>query len=303
MTDLINDKVPPKSQGEQEKPGEWQEGETTGEAPAPQQADTQGAPGDAPALGQQAAGEGEIPALDVQQRWLQGMQALGNLAEQSKNDPFDQVEIGAALGRLKTQHGFTELTPTRSGEDWSVYARMNPDNKKGPLVVEGEAVQAPNGAAAPDWIPATATDVQKQRIRDLLSRMQSLGATRGQQVDISFVKNQIRGSRNLDTTLDNIEGAILRGESQTSAFEQAASIPGARREPTPGEVASAQAAAVTATEVEAAQTGERMAQIRQGIPKGWQTLAVSERGEEETMTATRGRLNPQQSCGYFILHA
>lgn len=157
MTDLINDKVPPKSQGEQEKQGEWQEGETTGEAAAPQQVDTQGAPGEEPAQGQQAEGEGEIPAPDVQQRWLQGMQALGDLAQQSKSNPFDEVEIGTALGRLKTQFGFTELTPTRAGEDWSVYARMNPDNKKNPLVVEGEPSTA--AAAATEGQPALPTGV------------------------------------------------------------------------------------------------------------------------------------------------
>jgi hypothetical protein len=152
MTDLINDKVPPKSQGEQDKQGEWQEGEATGEAAAPTLTGEGGAPEVEPATGQQQPGEGEPPSPEVQERWLNGLQALGNLAQRSKNDPFDEVEIGAALGQLKTQFGFTALTPTRTGEDWSVYAQMNPDNKKNPLVVEGEPSTA--GATAVEDLPA-----------------------------------------------------------------------------------------------------------------------------------------------------
>ena len=60
MTDLMNDHVPPASQGEQERPGEWAEGEATGAGEVePGAVDTQGAPPE----GEAAQGQAE-PAPD-----------------------------------------------------------------------------------------------------------------------------------------------------------------------------------------------------------------------------------------------
>jgi hypothetical protein len=126
MTDLMNDHVPPSSQGEQETQGEWQEGETTGEGAEPELTDSEGAPAEEPAQGQQEPGEGEAPAPEIAQRWEQGMQALGELSRQSQDDPFTEAEINTALTRLRTQYGFTELGAIRAGDKWRVHARMNP---------------------------------------------------------------------------------------------------------------------------------------------------------------------------------
>lgn len=157
MTDLINDHVPPKSHGEQEQQGEWQEGETTGESAEPQQVDSQGAPPqDQPARGRQEAGEGEVPAPNIQQRWQQGMRALGRLAERSRQDPFTQAQIDAELAQLKNRYGFTELRATPVGEDWRVLARMNPDNASNPLIVEGEEAAAGEGAGPTAPTPPSA---------------------------------------------------------------------------------------------------------------------------------------------------
>ncbi|NEP35182.1 MAG: hypothetical protein F6K38_28270 [Moorea sp. SIO3B2] len=138
MTDLMNDQVSSGNQGEQEQQGQWQENATTGANPEPTLTDSQGAPPPQPAQGQQQTGEGEVPAPNVQQRWLQGMEALGALGRRSQSDPLNQAEIDAALANLRRQYGFTQLRAEQVGEDWRVYARMNPDNSNNPITVEGE---------------------------------------------------------------------------------------------------------------------------------------------------------------------
>ncbi|NEO78185.1 MAG: DUF4157 domain-containing protein [Moorea sp. SIO4G3] len=152
MTDLMNDQVPSGNQGEQEQQGQWQENATTGANPEPTLTDSQGAPPPQPAQGQQQTGEGEVPAPNVQQRWLQGMEALGALARRSQSDPLNQAEIDAALANLRRQYGFTQLRAEQVGEDWRVYARMNPDNSNNPITVDGEtstgAAQITAGLAA-----------------------------------------------------------------------------------------------------------------------------------------------------------
>ena len=79
MTDLLEDHVPPKSKGEQDPAGQWQEGAPPVGAADPKLASTQGAPPQQAATGQQQPGEGEVPKPDVQQRWLAGRLAgVGN---------------------------------------------------------------------------------------------------------------------------------------------------------------------------------------------------------------------------------
>lgn len=167
MTDLMNDHVPPKSQGEQNTQGEWQEGQTTGESAEPTQVDSQGAPPQEPAQGRQTPGEGEPPAPEVQQRWLQGIQALGQLSQRSESNPLEEAAINRQLEQLKRQYGFADLRATRSGEDWIVLARMNPTNNNNPLTVQGvpptqtgpqqpgapTTPTAPSGRTAGDPIP------------------------------------------------------------------------------------------------------------------------------------------------------
>jgi hypothetical protein len=134
MTDLMNDHVPRGSHGEQEQPGEWNEGEVAGAPAEPQQVDTQGAPSAEPVRGRQQPEEGEAPRPELQERWLGGLRALGELSERSQTDPFDQREIDAALARIRTRYRFTELRERRVGEDWQVHAEMNPSSN---ITVEG----------------------------------------------------------------------------------------------------------------------------------------------------------------------
>jgi|GEM_PF-5175576 len=136
MTDLINDKVPPKSQGEQEKQGEWQEGETTGVAADPTLVSEGGAPEAEPATGQQQPGEGEPPSPEVQERWLNGLQALGQLATESQRNPLDRAALDARLAAIKNTYGFSSLRVETAGEDWMVYPAMSPPSPN-PVKVEG----------------------------------------------------------------------------------------------------------------------------------------------------------------------
>jgi hypothetical protein len=160
ITDLVNDHVPPKRAGEQEKPGTWKEGpEGQGEAPgAPPGAETAGpAPGVAPGAptaptgiggkdesghpapktatpGTQPTGqppkEGHegVPAPAVQQRWAEGSRALGGLAARSQEAPYTYDELTLALASVKERYGFKklEVRARPAGDDWIVDAEMNP---------------------------------------------------------------------------------------------------------------------------------------------------------------------------------
>jgi hypothetical protein len=138
MSDLLNDKVPPKKGGDADKKGNWDEKKI--DAPAPPAADgpkaapavTGSKPSDPAkgATGQQSPELGQPPNLANEKRWAAGMKALGELAEKSTGDPQDSTEISKALAAIKKEHGFTELTAELDGEVWDIYAAMNPDTKK-----------------------------------------------------------------------------------------------------------------------------------------------------------------------------
>ncbi|MCA1991887.1 MAG: DUF4157 domain-containing protein, partial [Coleofasciculus sp. S288] len=143
MTDLLNDHVPPRQSTDQEHQGEWQEDETTGGTAEPTTTSQGTAPTTEPAQGQQQPGEGEVPAPNVMQRWGQGMQAVGELAQRSQRDPFTRAEIDAELERIKQQYGFNVLRAEPIGEDWGIVAEMNPTKRRNdPPKVEGESTQA-----------------------------------------------------------------------------------------------------------------------------------------------------------------
>jgi HNH/Endo VII superfamily toxin with a SHH signature len=164
ITDLVNDHVPPKRAGEQEKPGTWKEGaEGQGEAPsgppgaesAPVPSaptaptglggkDESGHPAPKTATpGTQTTGyppqEGHegVPAQTAAQRREQGMKALGGLASRSKRDPYTREELKSALEELKDRYGFTrlEVEETRQGDEIMVVAEMSPATKQ-PVKVE-----------------------------------------------------------------------------------------------------------------------------------------------------------------------
>ena len=67
------------------------------------------------------------------------MQALNQVARRSQRNAFSQERIEGELARLRRQYRFRELRAERAGEDWRVYARMNPDNRDSPTLIEGVA--------------------------------------------------------------------------------------------------------------------------------------------------------------------
>lgn len=224
MTDLMNDQVPSGNQGEQEQQGQWQENATTGANPEPTLTDSQGTPPPQPAQGQQQIGEGEVPAPNIQQRWLQGMEALGALARRSQSDPLNQAEIDAALANLRRQYGFTQLRAEQTGEDWLIYARMNPDNSNNPITVEGETAFPPismpqfaNNMKAPETIKA-----EYLRISDLpegepshkhkgnlagWNRIQNAGLSVNAQWVRMHLLTEILGGKATDSNLTPARGA------------------------------------------------------------------------------------------------
>lgn len=223
MTDLVNDHVPPRSQGEQERQGEWAEGTPNGQGEVdPALALAGGAPPEGqPATGQQQPGEGQPPSPANQQRWLEGLRALGTLATESQRDPLNRTELDARLETIKTTYGFTSLRVSQSGEDWLIFPAMSPPSPN-PITVQGE----PGGATGqepptqrPDWIPATATDEQVRRILALISRAHRLGSARGSQVNEAFIRAEIRSASQLETAINNLESALERGERQVAATQ------------------------------------------------------------------------------------
>ena len=186
MTDLLEDHVPPKSKGEQDPAGQWQEGAPPAGAADPKLAATQGAAPQQAATGQQQPSEGEVPAAGVQDRWLAGLQALTDLESRSRSDPFTAPQLEIELGQIKTHFGFQELRATRSGEDWVVFARMNPDNKDRPIPIEGRILLVGEGnlsfaqslasqeGRSPASITATDLTPEEQADADALKRARAL---------------------------------------------------------------------------------------------------------------------------------
>jgi hypothetical protein len=160
ITDLVNDHVPPKSKGEQEKPGAWKEGaEGEGQAPgagvvtagtgaAPATAPTAAAPAagvagrdqsgqpapktGAPGTHPPVKGEDGVPAQAVQERWAEGMKELGEIAARSERDPYPRDDLLTALRSLKERYGFEVLDVETElvGDNWVVDAQMNPKKKR-----------------------------------------------------------------------------------------------------------------------------------------------------------------------------
>ena len=156
ITDLVNDHVPPKSKGEQEKPGTWKEGEGQGEAPgagpgaatagsgaaaAPAAAPTvgvggrdesghpapqTGAPGTHPPTHPPGDGHEGVPAPAVQDRWIKGTKELGDLSVRSQKNPLTEEEVNSVLAVIERRYGFTRLQANFSADVGQVVAEMNP---------------------------------------------------------------------------------------------------------------------------------------------------------------------------------
>ena len=140
MTDLINDHVPPKQSSDEDRQGEFQDGNTSGEGQSdPTLTDSQGNPTDnQPGTGQQDGDEIQQPSEEVQRNFSAGLSALGRIAEQSEREPLDRNAITAALNRIKNQYGFTTLIPQVVGDEWHIQAAMpGISNRQRPLIIKG----------------------------------------------------------------------------------------------------------------------------------------------------------------------
>jgi len=113
------------------------------EGPAPVSPPPEAAPsaqGEAPGLGPAAEaspGAASATTPEVQERWIQGTNALEAFASGSNEHPLTEEELETALIGLKQEYGFTQLRPEPSGKDWRIHARMNPDNEDDLPTVKG----------------------------------------------------------------------------------------------------------------------------------------------------------------------
>jgi hypothetical protein len=142
MTDMMDDKVPPKQTPSERKKGSWKEAEPAVPVPvnAPPEPAAQ-AKAQTPKAGKDgkaAPGKklptdksgrpvsADVPKPELKERWLAGIKAINELAEPSHTNPFDPVEINQALAGLKREYGFTELRAKPEGNHWLIHASMNP---------------------------------------------------------------------------------------------------------------------------------------------------------------------------------
>lgn len=140
MTDLINDHVPPAQASDEEHQGSFTEApsEETG-SDAPQLTDTEGNPPEGqPATAHQEGQPATPPSPEVQRRFGEGMQALGQLAEQSETSPLDRAALEAALADIRTRFRFNRLTVRPQGQEWRVNAEMETlNNHNRALLIKG----------------------------------------------------------------------------------------------------------------------------------------------------------------------
>ncbi|MFB6806977.1 hypothetical protein [Streptomyces sp. NPDC056387] len=134
LTDLVDDHVPAKSSKDEPKKGAWKDPGAPATAPkAPAKAPAK-PPGKAPAKAAPAKaapakGGPEVPPRDKQDRWLTGLQALGELAKGSHEEPYDEGELRDALAGIRRKHGFSVLDAALEGDAWQITAGMSPKVK------------------------------------------------------------------------------------------------------------------------------------------------------------------------------
>lgn len=159
ITDLTNDHAPPKSKGEQEKPGGWKEGDTG--APAPGEGQGKVTAGGAaaseartdPALSSaraavEAKGKKESPGgarmspetpieskpLGPEQRleYIAGKKAVGSLLDWAALHKTSLPELQERANKIQIDHRFRRILVAEDSDEWIVHAEYNPvDDQKG----------------------------------------------------------------------------------------------------------------------------------------------------------------------------
>ncbi|MER6781481.1 MULTISPECIES: hypothetical protein [unclassified Streptomyces] len=131
LTDLVNDRVPAKSSKEELKKGAWKPpGAPTAAAKTPAKPPRKAAAAPAaPAKGTAAKDGHTVPPPDKKDRWLTGLEALGELAKGSHEEPYDETELRDALAGIRRKHGFSVLDAALEGDKWQITAGMSPEVK------------------------------------------------------------------------------------------------------------------------------------------------------------------------------
>ncbi|MFD7027014.1 hypothetical protein ACFWAR_03125 [Streptomyces sp. NPDC059917] len=202
LSDLVGDRLPAKTATDEPKRGSWSDpggaappvagaGKAAGATrPATPPPTAKGA-GATPPPGTKAAGAKPagtkaagtkavgakagpdapvVPASAVQERWLTGLKALGEVAAKSHRDPYDAVELRDALAGIKRTHGFTALEAELHGHAWQITASMNPTTHNIPLV------EADTAAKPTAEVPVPDDEEARVHLAALNRRMEAVGA-------------------------------------------------------------------------------------------------------------------------------
>ncbi|MFJ7204033.1 hypothetical protein ACIQWR_10935 [Streptomyces sp. NPDC098789] len=198
LSDLVGDRLPAKAAKDEPKRGSWSEpgsaappaagaGKAAGAArPAAPPPTAKGAAATPPPAGTKPAGakaagtkpagakagpdEPVVPAPAVQERWLTGLKALGEVAAKSHRDPYDAAELRDALAGIKRAHGFTALEAELHGNAWQITASMNPTTHNLPLV------EADTTAKRAAEVPVPGDEQARVHLAALNRRMEAVGA-------------------------------------------------------------------------------------------------------------------------------
>ncbi|MFI5979780.1 hypothetical protein ACIBEA_02765 [Streptomyces sp. NPDC051555] len=196
LSDLVGDRLPAKTAKDEPKRGSWSDPGTAAppatpkkSAATPPPAGTKPGPatpagtkpggtkpsgakaaGTKPAGAKAGADEPVVPAPAVQERWLTGLKALGEVAAKSHRDPYDAVELRDALAGIKKAHGFTALEAELHGNAWQITASMNPTTHNVPLV------EADTTAKPAAEVPVPDDEEAHVHLLALNRRMEAVGA-------------------------------------------------------------------------------------------------------------------------------
>ncbi|MBZ5623359.1 MAG: DUF4157 domain-containing protein [Acidobacteriia bacterium] len=141
MSDLLDDKVGPKSKGEQKGKSKWKgvEPENPVPPPEPKKVEPPKAAGGPKkrGAGKQTPEQRKASTPEVTKEWKSALADLKTLAESSRSHPLDTSEIDKAIASLKRKHNFKEIRKTQSEQDWILHVEMV--GKQGKIPVKRRA--------------------------------------------------------------------------------------------------------------------------------------------------------------------
>ncbi len=236
MTDLVDDKVPPKSKGDQEKPGAWKDGPEAVPAPDPKAAPDLVKPAGGGPKAQAADGptkEGKdhkgavdkanVPKdLSTAKKFGEGSEELARFSALSHRHPMSHKEVNREADILLRRYGFRTVEVKRDGSDWLVKAAINPVKEERVSALAEEArdeIEALGSGSPSDVRGESFPDPAKRQyrgglrpddpVRDHIFARAAGGPDVESNIDIkSRESNAVKGGR---------EGALLRYEAALRA--------------------------------------------------------------------------------------